>query len=90
MEELSSQAHVNGVMFSDEVWAEFFKKWYCPEKVVDMPLGEPSVVKSTTKLDTGEMHYYLNEIQSWCMREGYFLTIPDNSEYKQLLDKQNE
>ena len=90
MAELSKQAHVNGKKFSGEVWAEFFKKYYCPDKLIDMPLGEASIVKSTTNLDTGEMHHYLNKIQSWCMSEGYNLTIPENSEYQQLLDKQEE
>ena len=90
MAELSKQAHVNGNKFSGEVWAEFFKKYYCPDKLIDMPLGEASTVKSTTNLDTGEMHHYLNKIQAWCMSEGYSLTIPENSEYQQLLDKQEE
>lgn len=90
MAELSKQARVNGKEFSGEVWAEFFKKYYCPDKLVDMPLGEASIVKSTTNLDAGEMHHYLNKIQAWCMSEGYALTIPENSEYQQLLDKQDE
>jgi hypothetical protein len=82
MAELAKQARVNG--------QEFFKKYYCPDKLIDMPLGEASLVKSTTELDTGEMHHYLNKIQAWCMSEGYALTIPENSEYQQLLDKQDE
>ena len=90
MAELAKQARVNGKEFSGEVWAEFFKKYYCPDKLIDMPLGEASIVKSTTNLDTGEMHHYLNKIQAWCMSEGYALTIPENSEYQQLLDKQDE
>ena len=90
MAELSKQAHVNGKKFSGEIWAEFFKKYYCPDKLIDMPLGEASTVKSTTNLDTGEMHHYLNKIQAWCMSEGYYLTIPENSEYQILLDKQEE
>jgi hypothetical protein len=90
MAELSKQAHVNGKKFSGEVWAEFFKKYYCPDKLIDMPLGEASTVKSTTNLDTSEMHHYLNKIQAWCMSECYSLTIPENSEYQQLLDKQEE
>jgi hypothetical protein len=90
MAELSKQARVNGKEFSGEVWAEFFKKYYCPDKLIDMPLGEASIVKSTTNLDTGEMHHYLNKIQAWCMSEGYALTIPENSEYQQLLNKQDE
>lgn len=90
MAELSSQAKVNGKTFSGEIWAEFFKKYYCPSKSVEMPLGESSTTKTTTNLDTGEMHHYLNNIQAWCMREGYSLTIPSDSEYQQLLDKQEQ
>jgi hypothetical protein len=90
MAELSSQAKVNGKKFSGEIWAEFFKKYYCPSKSVEMPLGESSTTKTTTNLDTGEMHHYLNNIQAWCMREGYSLTIPSDSEYQQLLDKQEQ
>lgn len=88
MTELSKQAIINGGTFSDEVWAEFFKKYYCPSRVVEMPLGESSTIKTTTKLDTGEMHHYLNNIQSWCMQQGYHLTIPDNCEYQQLINEQ--
>ena len=90
MAELSKQAKIQGKVFSGEVWAEFFKKYYCPSKSVEMPLGESSEVKTTTNLDTGEMHHYLNNIQAWCMQEGYHLTIPSDCEYQQLIDKQEE
>lgn len=89
MEELSKQAKINGKIFTSEVWAEFFKKYYCPSKQFDMPLGEPTNIKTTTSLDTGEMHHYLNCIQAWCMSEGYHLTIPSDSEYQELIDRQN-
>lgn len=88
MAELSKQAKIDGNEFSGEVWAEFFKKYYCPDRVVEMPLGESSTIKTTTKLDTGEMHHYLSNIQAWCMREGFHLTIPSDSEYQKLIDKQ--
>ena len=88
MGELAPQAKINGKQFSPEIWAEFFKKWYCPSKSVEMPLGEGSTTKTTTNLDTGEMHHYLNNIQAWCMSEGYHLTIPSDSEYQKLIDRQ--
>ena len=88
MAELSKQAKIDGNEFSGEVLAEFFKKYYCPDRVVEMPLGESSTIKTTTKLDTGEMHHYLSNIQAWCMREGFHLTIPSDSEYQKLIDKQ--
>jgi hypothetical protein len=89
MTELSKQAKRNGQNFDSEIWAEIFKKYYCPEKTIDLPYGESSTFKSTTKLDTGEMHFYLNQIEAWCMQQGYLLTIPDNCEYKELLGRQN-
>ena len=90
MAELSKQAKVNGKEFSGEIWAEFFKKYYCPSKSIEMPLGESSEVKTTTNLDTGEMHHYLSNIQAWCMSEGYHLTIPSDCDYQKLIDKQEE
>lgn len=90
MTELSKQAKVDGKEFSGEIWAEFFKKYYCPSKAVEMPLGESSITKTTTNLDTGEMHHYLNNIQAWCMSEGYQLTIPSDCDYQKLINQQNK
>lgn len=90
MNEVSEQAKINGKMFEPELWAEIFKKYYCPEKVIELPFGEQQTIKSTTKLDTGEMHHYLNQIEAWCMSQGFMLTIPESSEYKKLIDKSNE
>jgi len=59
MGELAKQAKPNGKRFDGEVWAELFKSHYCPEKTIDLPFGEQSIFKSTTKLDTGEMHFLL-------------------------------
>ena len=69
-----------------EIWHEIFKKFYCPEKVINKYVS----IKSTKKLDLGEMHFYLNKIERYCMNRGYLITIPDDSEYKQLLDKQDQ
>ena len=69
-----------------EIMHEIFKKFFCPEKVIN----EHVTIKSTKLLDVGEMHFYLNRIECFCMNRGYFITIPDDSEYKQLLDKQDK
>jgi len=69
-----------------EILHEIFKKFYCPEKVIN----EHIKIKSTKKLDVGEMHFYLNKIECFCMNRGYLITIPDNSEYNQLKEKQDE
>mgnify|MGYP003650534867 CR=1 FL=1 len=75
-----------GVTDDPEIQHEIFKKFFCPEKVIN----EHMKIKSTKKLDLGEMHFYLNRIERFCMDRGYLITIPDDSEYKQLLDKQEE
>lgn len=72
-----------------ELWHEVFKKYYCPSKQITDSKNY-MVVKSTTLLDVGEMTFYLNKIESWCMDRGIKLHIPDDSEYKKLMDVQND
>ena len=80
--EISKQWDVSN---DPEILHEVFKKYYCPEKVIN----EHVSIKSTKKLDVGEMHFYLNKIESFCLDRGFKITIPDNSEYQQLKEKQN-
>ena len=66
------------------LWHEVFKKYYCPVKIITN--GENQLeVKSTTLLDVGDMTFYLNKIEGWCMDRGIKLTIPDNCQYSQLI-----
>lgn len=41
-------------------------------------------LKHTSKLDTGEMKYFMDEVYAWCVGIGLLLTIPEFSEYKKL------
>lgn len=66
---------------------ELYKGLFCPEKVKTV-LGVKVKVKSTKLLDTGEMHFYLNQIEYDAHSKGLTLTIPSNSEYKKLKDEQ--
>ena len=75
-----------GVTKDKDILHEIFKKYFCPEKVIN----EHITIKSTKKLDTGEMHFYLNLIERFCMDRGYTITIPANCEYQQLINKQEE
>ena len=75
-----------GVTKDPEIQHEIFKKYFCPEKVIN----EYITVKSTKKLDVGEMHFYLNKIERFCMDRGYMITIPSDCEYQQLIDKQDK
>jgi hypothetical protein len=83
--EIAQQAlHISN---DSEIWHEIFKKFYCPEKVVG-PESNPIIIKSTKKLDVGEMCFYLNRIENYCIDRGYLITIPLESEYRELTDRQ--
>lgn len=43
----------------------------------------------TSSLDSGEMHFFLNQVERWCAQFGLALTIPHDSEYQKLKEKQN-
>ena len=45
--------------------------------------------RHTSSLDTGEMHFFLTQVERWCAQFGLALTIPHESEYQKLKDKQN-
>lgn len=87
LSEIDKQSHLkvdSGNIKGSELWHEVFKKYYCPVK--NITNGENSLpVKSTKMLDVGEMTYYLNKIENWCIDRGIILTIPDSSEYSQLM-----
>ena len=67
-----------------EIIHEIFKKYYCPKKVINKHLS----IRSTKKLDVGEMHFYLNRIEQFCIDRNFIITIPDNCEYRELMTKQ--
>lgn len=90
LNEISQQATVNDKSHNADVWHGYFKRYYCPVKLISMPAGDDLQVKSTKKLDTGEMHHYLRLIEQWAQGHFYKLTIPINCEYEQLKSRQME
>lgn len=88
--EIAEQLTATGVsQFNDEEVHEWLKDEFCPAKPVTM-LGKTHYVKSTKRLDIGEMHKYLTDIDMWAHQKGLKLTIPDSCEYRELQRKQNE
>ena len=71
-----------------ELWHEVFKKYYCPVKNITNK-EKILPIQSTKLLDVGEMTFYLNKIEQWAMDRGLRLTIPEDSEYAQLMQYQN-
>ena len=79
---------VNSENSGAELWHEVFKKFWCPESIITDGKTE-MVIVSTKLLDVAQMHHYLAQIEVWAMNRGFKLTIPINSEYQQLIDRQN-
>ena len=48
-----------------------------------------SELRHTSSLDTGEMKLFMDMVYGWALDRGVMLTIPDNSEYKQLCNLEN-
>ena len=90
LSEINKQAplHCDSKISGPEMWHEVFKNYYCPSKTVKSTKATLEV-KSTKALDVGEMTFYLNKIESWCMDRGIKLIVPQDSEYYKLMEMQN-
>lgn len=78
-----------GQVHDVDTYHEHFKKKFCP--VTRVTLGKTTIeLQSTKKLDTGQMHHYLSQIDHWAHSAGYALTIPMESEYKLINDRQDQ
>lgn len=68
---------------------EYFKLKFCPQK--EVLFGKSNLkLQSTTRLDKGEFTFYLNQIEQWSVNLGFRLTIPEDSEYRELMRVQDE
>lgn len=88
--ELSHQIKLKvGDVYSVDDLHEWFKEKFCPNKTITM--GKNSIsIKSTKKLDTGEMHFYMNQLHEWSVNAGFKLTVPIDSEYRKIIERQND
>lgn len=70
------------------------KKTYlgCEEvEYTDFATGEKVKMwepRHTSKLDTGDMHFFLSQVEMWAAEFGLALTIPNGCEYSNLKQKQ--
>lgn len=75
--------------YSPEDMHEYFKNKFCIDKA--LTIGRTTIqVKSTTKLDKGEMTFYMNQIHQWSVNAGFRLSMPEDSEYHQAIQTQNQ
>ena len=73
---------------------EELHEWLCDEFLghTTKRIGrkQVSVLNGTSKLLKGEMYFYMQQVDAWAHMKGYKLTIPDDSEYMKLKQKENE
>ncbi|AWK42622.1 hypothetical protein GPY51_10965 [Photorhabdus laumondii subsp. laumondii] len=46
-------------------------------------------LRKTSKLDTGEMFYFMTQVEKWAFDIGCLVTIPNNSQYMKLKQEQD-
>ena len=74
--------------YDSEVMHIYFKDKFCVDK--PLTIGKTTIqVKSTKKLDKGEMTFYMNQIHQWAVNAGFRLSMPEDSEYMKALQSQN-
>lgn len=68
---------------------EYMKGMYCPVRSVQ--LGDKHIsIKSTKRLDKGEMYHYMRQIEVWAAERKIILTVPYGSDYQRVRDEQEK
>lgn len=93
--ELSAYLIERGKSFASPEWVKEAMKntflGYEAREMVNVKTGERTQVQTlrhTADLDTGDMYHYLTQVEQWAMNIGCRLTVPNDSEYNQLRQKQ--
>lgn len=93
--DLSKYLIAKGRKFASKEWCHDAMRHsflgYDRKELIDVKTGEVQVrqsLRSTTKLQTGEFTFYLEQIEAWAMGIGCLLPVPDNSEYMRLKREQ--
>jgi hypothetical protein len=94
--EISEWLIKRGKTFATAEWVKDAMKHtylgYEERHMVDVVTGESTPIRSlrhTAELDTGDMHFYLTQVEGWALNLGCKLTVPADSEYMKLKEKQN-
>lgn len=93
--EISAYLIKRGKPFASAEWVKDAMKHtflgYEEREMVDVKTGDKTAVRTlrhTADLDTGDMHFYLTQVEGWAMNIGCRLTVPNDCEYNQLKQKQ--
>lgn len=87
--EIAQQTKSKGYgVYDSEDMHVYFKDKFCVDK--SLTIGKTTMqVKSTKRLDKGEMTFYMNQIHQWAINAGFRLSMPEDSEYYQSMQQQN-
>ncbi|WP_289992076.1 YbcN family protein [Photorhabdus laumondii] len=94
--EISRYLCANGATYSSEEVKEMLKHTFLGYEVVDrvdfstQEVEHVRTLRHTSKLDTGEMFYFMTQVEQWAASIGCFVTIPVNSEYMKLKQEQDK
>ncbi|HEK0391930.1 TPA: YbcN family protein [Proteus mirabilis] len=94
--EISKYLCKNSANYTPETVKEMLKHSFLGYEVVDMvdvttQLTERvRTLRKTSKLDTGEMFHFMEQVERWAVGIGCFVTIPNNSEYMKLKEQQEQ
>ncbi|HDU8021412.1 YbcN family protein [Cronobacter sakazakii] len=94
-EEISDYLTKRGKAFASPAWVKDALKHsylgYEERDMTDVITGEKTTIRSlrhTSDLDTGEMHFFLTQVEGWALNIGCRLTIPNDCHYAQLRARQ--
>lgn len=95
-EQISKYLVSRGKSFASPEWVKDAMKHtylgYEKREMTDVITGEKTIVSSlrhTSDLDIGEMFDYMSKVQAWAAVIGCLVSVPSDSEYQQLREKQD-
>ncbi|MBC8947278.1 YbcN family protein [Xenorhabdus indica] len=94
--EISRFLKSNGAKFSPDEVKDMLKHTFLGYEVVEridvntQEVEHVRTLRQTSRLDTGEMFRFMEQVEQWAVDIGCFVTIPDDSEYMKLKRRQEQ
>lgn len=92
--EIVSQTNAKLVEGATPFIKEEMHEWLCEEflgyETRTVGRKEITILKGTSKLLKGEMYFYMQQVDAFAHSKGFKLTIPDDSEYMKLKQRENQ
>ncbi|MEX5853589.1 recombination protein NinB [Providencia huaxiensis] len=92
--EISKHLCNNGSKHTDESVKEMMKHTFLGYELTEMvnavtgDIEQIRTLRKTSKLDTGEMFFYMEQVECWAVDICCFVTIPKESQYMKLKEQQ--